>query len=163
MPTKKSSLQLDLTYLPVEDRLLLALRIGQEQADWWLTRRMVSAFVLALADKLESVALPSVSLANLRSAERNLGQEHALSLEFDGPQPKATVSTPHKAALLLQEVTLTVTELDCTLVLKAPPQATQMVLTRKETHALLEMLASKARQAGWLQAAQWPEWLSVPN
>jgi hypothetical protein len=160
MTDENTSLQMDLTYLPAKDRLLFTLRKGQEQADWWLTRRMVTAWVLALADKLEAVALPLVSLSQLQSAERNLGQEHALSLEFDGPKPKATASTHKQSALLLQEVSLTVTDLECSLVLKAPPQSSHLVLTRKETHALLEMLATKARQAGWVQQPQWPAWLN---
>lgn len=161
MTSGNSSFQIDLSYLPVEDRLLLTLRRNKEQADWWLTRRLSTALVAAMASKLETVGLPTVPLYQRQATERDLSQEHALSLEFDGPAPKETTNAPAHNVLLMQEVTLTVTELECTLVFKAQNQHSQFSLTRKETHALLEMLVSKSRQAGWLQHHQLPEWLSA--
>ena len=158
MATENTSLQMDLTYLPVEDRLLLSLRKNSEQAHWWLTRRLSTALVAALADKLEKVGLPSLPFQR-KVPERDLSQEHALSLEFDGPQTKKAANAPAENVLLMHEVTLTVTELECTLILKSQTKHSQMSLTRKETHALLEMLASKARHAGWLEHTHWPVWL----
>jgi len=39
----------------------------------------------------------------------------------------------------------------------------QLALTRKESHTLLEMLAQKARVVGWLDAVQLPHWLGVKS
>jgi hypothetical protein len=35
------------------------------------------------------------------------------------------------------------------------------VLTRKESHTLVEAMALQVRQAGWLRALALPEWLGV--
>jgi len=49
--------------------------------------------------------------------------------------------------------------IDCTLTLKAENNSTKLTLTRKETHSFLEMIASKSKQAGWLDLPNWPNWL----
>jgi hypothetical protein len=34
-----------------------------------------------------------------------------------------------------------------------------ITLTRKESHLVLEMLANKAKAVGWLNEVVWPNWL----
>ena len=45
------------------------------------------------------------------------------------------------------------------LVLRGDGVETNLVLTRKESHLVLEMLANKARAVGWLNEVDWPSWL----
>jgi hypothetical protein len=152
-------IQLDLDYLANEDRLLLTIKKNGEFSDWWLTRRLTSALVGAWIEKLELIGLPELTLAQLQSSQRNLPQEHALSLEFDGPQiKKPKIATPQNP-MLIKEITISVTKIDCAIVLKAECKSTQLNLTRKEAHACLEMIASKSKQAGWLITLHWPNWL----
>ena len=72
-------MKIDLSYLPAEDRMQLSLA---EQSGWLITRSLLIKLVNAWIDKLQKIDLPDVgfSLGN-----RDIGQEHALSLEFDGP------------------------------------------------------------------------------
>ena len=45
------------------------------------------------------------------------------------------------------------------LVLKGDGVETNLILTRKESHLVLEMLVKKARAVMWLDEVQWPSWL----
>ena len=72
-------MKIDLSYLPEEDRLCLSL---QGQVGWLFTRSLLIKMVNAWIDKLQKVELPDVGFS---LGDRNIGQEHALSLEFDGP------------------------------------------------------------------------------
>ena len=69
-------MELDLSYLPQEDRMRLSLR---GQADWLVTRSLLLRLLPVWVEKLESIALPAVGIP---LGPRNLKQEHALSLEF---------------------------------------------------------------------------------
>jgi hypothetical protein len=139
-------MKIDLSYLPEEDRLCLSL---QGQGGWLITRSL-------LIDKLQKVDLPVVgfSLGN-----RDIGQEHALSLEFDGPT--TTQNNPDKqvTSRLLQEVTLTVDPVGAKLVLRGDGVEANLTLTRKESHLVLEMLANKAKAVNWLGEVVLPNWL----
>jgi len=121
---------------------------------------MLLAWVHAWLLKLQDVDLPSIHGVHL---QRDLGTEHRLSLEFDGPTPANPTGpnhppTPSKEHLL-QELTLTVQPTDCTVILKTEGLQQSFELTRKESHAVLEMLAAKARAIGWLEQPSWPGWL----
>jgi hypothetical protein len=109
--------------------------------------------------KLQDIDLPNVGFP---LGQRDISQEHALSLEFDAP--KLTTSPLEHAAqmLLLQEVTLTVDELGMNLAMRGQGLEMEMSFTRKESHIVLEMLAQKAREAGWLEAVELPVWLGMP-
>lgn len=144
----------------------MSLRSVPPPVDWWLTRRMLLAWVSAWLAQLQAVDLPPVAGLSLA---RDLGTEHRLSLEFDGPvttppepesEPDPHNSKPPKT-WLLHEVTITVQPTGCVVLLKAKNQemALQLDLTRKEAHAVLEMLALKARNVGWLEKPLWPDWL----
>ena len=146
-------MKIDLSYLPEEDRLCISL---QEQVGWLITRSLLIKLVNAWIDKLEKVELPDVgfSLGN-----RDIGQEHALSLEFDGPSTTQKKTDAQVQSRLLQEVTLTVDSVGAKLVFRGEGVETRLTLTRKESHLVLEMLASKARAVNWLDEVQWPSWL----
>lgn len=145
-------MNLDLTYLPAQDRLQLSIR---GQASWLITRSMVLKLVSAWIQKLQSVDLPDVGIPlGLRDVE----QEHALSLEFDGPQSTGEKPQPNLSTDLLTEASLTIDSVGTKLVLKGQGQMT-MNLTRKESHMVLELLAQKARAAQWLEPVVWPQWL----
>lgn len=148
-------MELDLTYLAQEDRMRLSLR---GHLDWLVTRNLLLKLLMAWVDKLQSIDLPSVGIA---LGPRDLGQEHALSLEFDGPQPTNFKPTQASADTLLLEIKLTVDALGTRLHLLGQGQESQLTLTRKESHTLLEMLAQKARVVGWLDAVQLPPWLGA--
>jgi hypothetical protein len=150
-------MELDLTYLAPEDRMRLSLR---GQADWLLTRSLLLKLLPAWVDKLQSIDLPSVGVP---MGPRDLGQEHALSLEFDGPQ--STNFQPAMASndTLLIEIKLTVDALGAKLHLQGQGRESMLTLTRKESHTLLEMLAQKARAVGWLAAVQLPHWLGASS
>ena len=148
-------MELDLTYLAQEDRMRLSLR---GQADWLVTRSLLLKLLPALVLKLQSIDLPSVGIP---LGPRDLGQEHALSLEFDGPQTTNFKPTLALTDTLLFEIKLTVDALGAKLHLLGQGRESQLTLTRKESHTLLEMLAQKARAVGWLDAVQLPPWLGV--
>ena len=148
-------MELDLTYLRQEDRLRLSLR---GQADWLVTRSLLLKLLPAWVEKLQKIDLPSVGIP---LGPRDLGQEHALSLEFDGP--KSTNFQPAQVSddTLLIEIKLTVDALGAKLNLIGHGRESQLALTRKESHTLLEMLAQKARLVGWLDTAPLPHWLGA--
>jgi hypothetical protein len=146
-------MKIDLSYLPAEDRMQLSLA---EQSGWLITRSLLIKLVDAWIDKLQKIDLPDVgfSLGN-----RDIGQEHALSLEFDGPTTSPKRPETQVKSKLLQEVNLTVDSVGAKLVLRGEGIETNLTLTRKESHLVLEMFAKKARAVGWLKEVVWPEWL----
>ncbi len=146
-------MQIDLSYIALEDRMLISL---SDQCDWLITRSLLLKLVPAWLDKLESVELPKVgfSLGN-----RDIGQEHALSLEFDGPTSSQKKVTQGVKTRLVHEVTLTVDPTGVKLILRGEDAETNLTLTRKESHLVLEMIAKKAREAQWLNEVVWPSWL----
>jgi len=146
-------MKIDLSYLPAEDRMCLSLR---EQGVWVITRSLLLKLVAAWLEKLQSVDLPPVGFS---LGDRNIGQEHALSLEFDGPTTSQQKPEPNAKARLLQEVTLTVDSVGAKIVLRGEGFETKLTLTRKESHLVLEMLANKAKTVGWLNEVVWPNWL----
>lgn len=146
-------MKIDLTYLPTEDRMLFALG---EQSGWLITRGLLIKLVSAWVDKLQKVELPDVGFS---LGDRDIRQEHALSLEFDGPTISQKKPDTQVKSRLLQEVTLTVDSVGVKLVLRGESVETKLTLTRKESHLVLEMLANKAKVAGWLSEVVWPNWL----
>ena len=148
-------MKIDLTYLPAEDRLCLSLR---DQGGRLIPRSLLLKLVSAWLEKLQSIDLPPVGFS---LGSRNIGQEHALSLEFDAPTTSKQKPEPDIKAKLLQEVTLSVDAMGAKLVLRGDGVETRLTLTRKESHLVLEMLASKARAVKWLDEVQWPSWLGA--
>jgi hypothetical protein len=146
-------MKIDLSYLPAEDRMQLSFA---EQSGWLITRGLLIKLVNAWVDKLQKIDLPDVgfSLGN-----RDIGQEHALSLEFDGPTTSQKRTETQVQSKLLQEVNLTVDSVGAKLVLRGEGIETNLTLTRKESHLVLEMFAKKARAVGWLNEVVWPDWL----
>lgn len=146
-------MKIDLSYLPEQDRLCLSL---QGQVGWLVTRSLLIKLVNAWIDKLQKVELPNVGFS---LGDRDIGQEHALSLEFDGPTTTQKKPDTQVKSRLLEEVTLTVDSVGTRLVLKSDGVETNLTLTRKESHLVLEMLANKARAVNWLGEVIWPSWL----
>jgi hypothetical protein len=148
-------MELDFAYLASEDRMRLSLR---GQINWLITRSLLLKLLPAWVDKLQSIDLPSVGIP---LGPRDLGQEHALSMEFDGPQASHYQPTQASDDTLLFEIKLTVDALGAKLHLIGQGKESQLALTRKESHTLLEMLAQKARVVGWLDSVQLPQWLGA--
>ena len=148
-------MELDLTYLKQEDRMRLSLR---GQADWLVTRSLLLKLLPVWVEKLKSIDLPSVGIP---LGPRDLGQEHALSLEFDGPKSTNFQQAQTCDDTLLIEIKLTVDALGAKLHLIGQGRESHLAVTRKESHTLLEMLAHKARVVGWLDTTQLPHWLGV--
>ena len=157
--SKEPKLIIDVAYNAGEDRLRMSLRLGKDRTDWWLTRRLTTLMVTRCMQKMVEVGLPKLSVPGVAPIERDLSQEHALSLEFDGPASQSSDASPAQHTLLASELSLSVNELECVIVLKSDKAHSQLKLTRKEAHAFLEMLASKAKSAGWLESPHWPGWL----
>lgn len=157
-------MNLDLSHDALQDRLLLLVHQGAQVQAWWLTRRITLSWVHTWLARLSEVALPQWSVPAL-NAPRNLATEHALALEFDGPtrRPRLPLlATP--AGPLLTEVTLSVGPAGTQLqLMSAEGQRLLLDLTRKESHACLELLARRCRRAGWCNAAgaDWPQWLGA--
>jgi hypothetical protein len=156
-------MQIDLTYQSAQDRLCLSLRGAEVRTHWWLTRRMTLGLLKGWLAKLDEVPLPSWEHAPWQapSTQRDLAQEHALSLEFDGPALTPKMVLPTDGLHLVDTVNITVTPTECRLQLVAANENCQLVLTRKETHTLVEAMALQVRKAGWLQALTLPDWLGV--
>ena len=149
-------MHLDLTYLPLEDRMRFSVR---GRADWLITRSLLLRLVVIWVQKLQEINLPTVGFP---LGERDISQEHALSLEFDAPKFSANTYTPAAQMLLLHEVTLSVDALGVKLATRGHGLEMEMSFTRKESHMVLEMLAQKAREAKWLEAVDLPDWLGKP-
>jgi hypothetical protein len=146
-------MKIDLSYLPAEDRMLLSLG---EQCGWLITRSLLIRLVNAWIDKIKRVELPDIGFS---LGARDIGKEHALSLEFDAPTTtQKKIDTKVKNRLVL-EATLTVDSVGAKLILRGGGVETNLTLTRKESHLVLEMLANKARIVGWLKEVVWPNWL----
>ena len=148
-------MKIDLSYIPEQDRLRLSL---QGNAHRLITRSLLLKLVPAWLEKLHSVGLPNVGFP---LGDRDIGQEHALSLEFDGPTASRQKSLPELNARLVHEITLTVDPTGVRLVMRGEGAETNLTLTRKESHLVLEMLAKKAREAQWLSEVAWPSWLGA--
>ena len=154
-------MQIDLTYLDTEDRMLLKIVAAKVDMSWLLTRKLLLRLLKVWTAKLEEVALPSMG-DYLPNAPRNLEQEHSLALEFDGPHPKNESSPVLNlgGAHLLLEINLKLNSIQTQLTLRGESQETTLSLSRRETHAFIEMLFVKSKHAGWLVAASFPDWLT---
>lgn len=150
-------MKIDLSYVPEQDRLRISL---QGQADWLITRSLLLKLVPAWIEKLKSVELPNVGFS---LGDRDISQEHSLSLEFDGPSTSQQKIEQDLKSRLVNEITLTVEPTGVKLTMRGEGLQTNLTLTRKEAHLVLEMLAKKAREAQWLKEVVWPSWLGVTS
>ena len=148
-------MKIDLNYIAAEDRMCLSIR---GQGGWLITRSLLLKLVAAWLEKLQSIDLPPVGFS---LGDRDICQEHALSLEFDAPITSQLKKEPEAQTRLIQEVTLSVDAVGAKLILRGDGAETSLTLTRKESHLVLEMLASKARAVNWLNEVQWPGWLGT--
>lgn len=146
-------MKLDLTYLPDEDRMQLSV---QSHTNWLMTRSLILKLVTAWMNKIQSIDLPNIGIP---LGQRDIGLEHALSLEFDGPQKMQTRAFKADETILLEEITLSIDALGTKIVLRGQERESTINLTRKESHIFLEMLAQKVRQVTWLDTVNWPDWL----
>jgi hypothetical protein len=150
-------MKLDLNYIAAEDRMCFSIR---GQGGWLITRSLLLKLVAAWLEKLHSIDLPPVGFS---LGDRDIGQEHALSLEFDAPTTSHLKQVPEAQNRLIQEVTLSVDAVGAKLIIRGDGAETSLTLTRKESHLVLEMLASKARAVNWLNEVQWPSWLGTDS
>lgn len=155
-------MKMDVTYHPNEDRIRLCLRTDQQSTDWWLTRRITLRLLQALLQQLERVPLPTLNQPWLpRPAEREMAQEHAMSLEFDAlvADDPGRSTQPGQTGLLVDTASLTVSPTETRLELVAGKNNAKLNLTRMESHALVEALALMARKGQWLTSIDLPPWL----
>lgn len=154
-------MQINLTYLDTEDRMLLKIVAANVDVSWLITKKLLLRLLKVWTSKLEEVSLPSMC-DYLPSVPRNLEQEHNLALEFDGPHPKnESASTLNlSGAHLLLEINFKLSSIQTQLALRGGYQETILSLSRRETHAFIEMLFVKSKHASWLVAASFPEWLT---
>lgn len=155
-------MKMDVTYHPAQDRLRLCLRNDQQSTDWWLTRRLTLRLLQALLQQLERVPLPTLNQPWLpRPAEREMAQEHAMSLEFDAlvADDPGRSSQPSQTGLLVDTASITVSPTETRLELVAGKNSAKLNLTRMESHALVEALALMARKGQWLTGIDLPTWL----
>ncbi len=155
-------MKMDVTYHPDQDRIRLCLRTDQQSIDWWLTRRITLRLLQALLQQLERVPLPTLNQPWLpRPAEREMAQEHAMSLEFDAlvADDPGRSTQPGQTGLLVDTASLTVSPTDTRLELVAGKNNAKLNLTRMESHALVEALALMARKGQWLTSIDLPPWI----
>ena len=148
-------MKIDFSYLPEQDRLLISL---QGQTGWLITRSLLLKLVPAWIEQLKSVGLPNVGFS---LGQRDISQEHSLSLEFEGPATNQQKIEQDLKARLVNEVTLNVEPSGVKLIMRGEGTQTNLTLTRKESHLVLETLAKKAREANWLGEVFWPSWLGM--
>ena len=155
-------MKMDVTYHPDQDRIRLCLRTDQQSIDWWLTRRITLRLLQALLQQLERVPLPTLNQPWLpRPAEREMAQEHAMSLEFDAlvADDPGRSTQPGQTGLLVDTASLTVSPTETRLELVAGKNNAKLNLTRMESHALVEALALMARKGQWLTSIALPPWI----
>jgi hypothetical protein len=150
-------MNLDLAYLPAEDRMRFSVR---SQADWLITRRLLLKLLDAWLQKLQTIDLPAV---NVPLGQRDIALEHALSLEFDGPHTTQQGPQVTPEAKLLEEVSITVDKVGTQMVMRGAGVMTTLSLTRMQSHMVIEMLAKKARDVQWVDAHQLPHWLGAKS
>ena len=155
-------MKMDVTYHPAQDRIRLCLRSDAQSTDWWLTLRITLRLLQALLQQLERVPLPTLNQPWLpRPAEREMAQEHAMSLEFDAlvADDPGRSTQPGQTGLLVDTASLTVSPTETRLELVAGKNNAKLNLTRMESHALVEALALMARKGQWLTSIDLPPWL----
>lgn len=116
----------------------------------------------AMLKQLQQVPLPALNQPWLpRPAERELAQEHAMSLEFDAlvADDPGRSTQPGPTGLLVDTASLTVSPTETRLELVAGKSSAKLNLTRMESHALVEALALMARKGQWLTGIDLPPWL----
>ena len=159
-------MKMDVTYHPAQDRIRLCLRFDAQSTDWWLTRRITLRLLQALLQQLERVPLPTLNQPWLpHPAEREIAQEHAMSLEFDAlvADDPGRSTQPGPTGLLVDTATLNVSPTETRLELAAGKNNAKLNLTRMESHALVEALALMARKGQWLTSVDLPPWLGQAN
>ncbi len=151
-------MDIDLTFDNRNDRLLIRLHNNSTDLHWWLTRRVTLRLIKAWVDKLEQIGLPQINaLPHLTT--RDIGLEHNLSLEFDGPKHKEASFVNEQVVHLVEVIDITVSSIGCQLHLKSKNKAIKLSLTRMQSHAILEMLSKLVKRAKWLEQIDWPKWL----
>ena len=155
-------MKMDVTYHPAQDRIRLCLRFDAQSTDWWLTRRITLRLLQALLQQLERVPLPTLNQPWLpHPAQREIAQEHAMSLEFDAlvADDPGRSTQPGPTGLLVDTATLNVSPTETRLELAAGKNNAKLNLTRMESHALVEALALMARKGQWLTSIDLPPWI----
>ena len=160
-------MEVDLSYVSLEDRISLCIRRQGDAEHWWLTRRLALRWLQGWADKLAAVPLPAApqSLWTPGGGPQTTAEQHALLMEVDPPRVQTTAASPSPAAgssgrlRLLHSVSLSVSQTSCTVTLLAQEHRLALVLTRHEAHSLLEALVQAVKGSGWLEAVPLPDWL----
>ena len=151
-------MDIDLTFNNRNDRLLIRLHDNSTDLSWWLTRRITLRLIKAWADKLELIGLPKIDALPC-GPPRDIGLEHKLSLEFDGPKAKEGSFKTGQVVHLVEEIDITVSSIGCQLQFKSKNKEMRFNLTRMQSHAILEMLSKVVNRAQWLEYVELPKWL----
>ncbi len=153
-------MKINLIYIELEDRLRIDIILDESSVNWWLTRKLSLNLLIGLAEKLQEIALPQVNFYTSKIA-RNILQEHTLALEFDGPlvQKKSKKILNATKVQLIKEINLKLNSVRTTLKLRGAFRESSLNISRRETHAFIQMLHVQCTKAGWLEAAKLPDWL----
>ena len=151
-------MDIDLTFIDIEDRMQLTITSELKANSWWLSRRLLLRLLNVWTEKLEQIALPDIP-GIFDAAHRNMADEHNLALEFDGPKPKSNPTRSDRQGELLTAIDLTVSSIQTRLTLRGANKEMTLSLSRRETHAFIEMLFLKSKSAGWLKTVKYPTWL----
>lgn len=153
-------MKMDLTYDPGQDRIRFCVRNDEQRSDWWMTRRISLRLLQAFLNQLEKVPLPVLDKPWLpKTGQREIAEEHAMSLEFDAIRADPTAPKDSQSGLLVEKVSLTVSPTDTRLELAAGSSNVRFSLTRMESHALIEAVALMARKGDWLVGVELPSWV----
>jgi hypothetical protein len=121
-------MKLDLNYISTEDRMSLS---AKGQGGWLIIRSLLLKLVAIWIEKLQRIDLPPVGFFLVDIA---IGQEHALSLEFDAPTTCHLKQEPEAQTRQVKEVTLSEDAVGAKLIIRGGGTKTNLTLTRKESH-----------------------------
>jgi hypothetical protein len=151
-------MELDWTYLEKEDRMRLSL-CGQ--ADWLVTRCMLLKLLPAWVGISLGVRAPCEQHARAPRVKNGLISCSWLHLLKVWSLLKIRGDSQASGDTLLIEIKLTVDALGAKLHPIGQDRESRLVLTRKESHTLLEMLTQKVWMVGWLNTVQLPHCLGA--
>ena len=88
-------MDIDLTYVPEQDRIRLLARHARQPSEWWMTRPMVLRLLDGWVKQLEAVPMPSpppVPAAPwMPPPVTGLARQHTVLMEMEPPRSRSTL------------------------------------------------------------------------
>lgn len=147
-------MQLQLTYEPAEDRLLLRMDFGDRVAAFWLTRRVAALFWPILWERVQCAQEGAVS-ADARPWLASLQHDRLREKQVLEQLPAFVPTTPPKLVVTLQHGAGTQGGHLLGL-LDAQGEGEMLTLDDESLHAMIRLLESVAATADWHLALQKP-------